>query len=296
MNGDQYRCLASNAVQSNVASNAATLVVAVIPARPAGFDAAGYLARYPDLQAAFGSLPDWADRAWMHYWLYGLDEGRVFDTKFRALEYPLLYGDLAALVGDPHGALLHWLNYGRAEGRMGRVPAGFDVPSYLSRYPDLAAVFGSLPYPQQWVAAWDHYVNYGINEGRTDGDFDPEAYLTMYGDLRAAFGDNWTLAAMHWYRYGRYEGRRIPAGFDARGYLGRYADLQLALGDDLYGAWLQYLDWGVNEGRVYDEIFRVDEYLAMYPDLRAAFGDDRQKALLHWLYYGQYEGRLGRFP
>ncbi len=260
---------------------------------PAGFDVHGYLARYADLRGIYGSD---LYGAWLHYLNYGVLEGRVFDTKFRAGEYPLLYGDLSALVNDPRGALGHWLNYGRAEGRLGRVPAGFDVASYLSRYPDLGAVFGSLPYPQRWVAAWEHYVNWGINEGRTDGDFDPWGYLNMYADLRAAFGNDWSLAAMHWYLYGRYEGRRIPAGFDARGYLARYEDLQVNIGDDLYGAWIHYLDWGVNEGRVFDELFRPDEYLAMYPDVRAACGTDRSKALLHWIYYGRYEGRRGRFP
>ncbi len=180
---------------------------------------------------------------------------------------------------------------------VGAIPARppyFDAAQYMDRYPDLTAAFATDP---DWAdLAWDHYWLYGLAESRSDGDFDPTAYLNMYPDLKAAFGMDLWKAALHWYTYGRAEGRRIPAGFDAAGYMARYSDVNQAYGSDLYGAWEHYLDYGVWEGRVYDERLRPTEYLAMYGDLRSAFGDDLDMAVLHWLLYGQYEGRLGRFP
>lgn len=293
-----YRVVATNSV-GTATSAAATLVVSA-PIYPAGFDALSYLARYPDLAAAFGGD---LNAAWLHYLNYGIYEGRFFDNLFRPDEYLALYPDLWAAFGpDRKAALLHWLTYGRAEGRLGRVPPTFDLALYLARYADLQAAFGGLPEGQRNVAVWFHYLDYGVYEGRSDGDFDVHAYLAAYGDLAAAFGTNLEAAAFHWYIYGRYEGRRIPPNFDVRGYLARYPDIVAAytygsgVAPDLYGAWLHYYDYGINEGRVFDDLFRVDEYLMLYADLRAAFGTDRQAALMHWLTYGKAEGRMGRFP
>jgi len=262
---------------------------------PGAFDVAGYMARNPDLQPFYQS-PKWA---WNHYYTYGIDEGRLFSADFIPDEYLELNPDLKAAFGtDRRQAVMHWLYYGQPlrENRLGRVPIGFNVDDYLARYPDLTAAFGGItPTALRNVTVWYHYVQWGVWEGRSDGDFDVHSYLAEYSDLAAAFGDDLSAAALHWYFYGRKEGRRIPARFDAPGYLARYPDLQTIYGPDLYGAWLHYFDWGVNEGRFYDDLFRPLEYLALYPDLAAAFGNDPQAALLHWLYYGAAEGRQGRY-
>jgi len=93
---------------------------------PPNFDVRGYLARYPDIVAAYtygsGVAPDLYG-AWLHYYDYGINEGRVFDDLFRVDEYLMLYADLRAAFGtDRQAALMHWLTYGKAEGRMGRFP------------------------------------------------------------------------------------------------------------------------------------------------------------------------------
>ncbi len=172
-------------------------------------------------------------------------------------------------------------------------PASFDAVAYLAKYPEIGA---GLTGTARLDAAWRHYVDLGAAEGRTDGEFDAAAYLNQFPDLAVIFGTNRQKAALHWYSYGRAEGRRIPEGFSIVGYLTRYPEYQVQFANDLYGAWLYYRDVGVFDGELYDELFRPEEYLALYPELLAALGPDLKKALLHWLNEGRIEGRLGRIP
>jgi len=262
---------------------------------PAGFDLAGYLARNNDIAAEYGNDPF---GAWLHFFTYGLFEGRTFDANFIVDEYLELNPDLKAAFGtDKQAALLHWFQYGHPiEDRMGRVPIGFNVDNYLARYPDLASSFGGItPKAVRNVTVWHHFLDYGASEGRSDGDFDVYSYLNTNPDVATAVHNDPKAATLHWYFYGRREGRRIPGGFDVQNYRALYPDIVVFLGDDLYGSWLHYRDTGVYEGRYYDDKFRVDEYLALNPDVAAAVNNDRRDAFLHWIYYGQFEGRQGRY-
>ena len=173
-------------------------------------------------------------------------------------------------------------------------PATFDAQLYLDRYPELQALYGG--FADKLDRAWTDYIEIGIFAGRSDGDFDPAAYLAQYADLRAALGNNLVAAALHWYLYGRQEGRRILDGFDVNSYLSRYPEVRAIFGTDLYGAWVYYRDHGIYQGEIYDELFRVEEYLALYPELFAIFGTNLKGALIHWLTEGRIEGRLGRIP
>lgn len=274
-------------------SVAATLTVADVPV---GFDVAGYLARNADVALLYANDPG---GAWMHFWNYGLAEGRTFNALFNVDEYLELNPDLReSFGGDRQAALLHWLEYGSpVEDRMGRVPIGFDVDRYLSRNPDLNAQFGDItPRSRRNVAVWNHYLDYGVREGRNDGDFEAYGYLQANADLAAVYGDDVEAAALHWYFYGRREGRRIPSNFDVRVYRARNPDVVTVWANDLYGCWLHYRDTGVYEGRTYDDLFRVLEYRARYADVRTTYGNNLTGILLHWLYYGKAEGRLGRNP
>jgi len=263
---------------------------------PAGFSVAGYFLRNSDIAAIFAN-----DKygAWLHYYNYGVFEGRSYDANFIVDEYLELNPDLKGSFGsNKREALMHWLVYGHPlEDRMGRVPIGFNVDSYLARYPDLQAVFGGItPTAVRNVTVWHHYIDYGTLEGRSDGDFEAYNYLATNPDLAAVYGSDIRGAALHWYFYGRREGRRIPGGFDVQDYRTRYPDIVVGLGDDLYGAWLHYRDTGVNEGRVFGNVFRPVDYLALNPDVAAVVGATNYRdALLHWLYYGQFEGRQGKF-
>lgn len=96
-------------------------------------DARRYLARYPDLQAAFGSDLGAAKRHWENN---GQREGRSYAAidmnDAEAADYLARYPDLrAAFGGNVEKAKQHWLEFGQREGRS----------------------FTKLPAPSQLVAA-----------------------------------------------------------------------------------------------------------------------------------------------
>jgi subtilisin-like proprotein convertase family protein len=128
----------------------------------------------------------------------------ITPSAFNGLDYIATYGDLAAAFGtDESAAARHYINSGRAEGR---VADGFNALDYLATYGDLAAAFGT-----DERAAALHYINSGRAEGRVADGFDGLAYLSGYGDLKAAFGTDERAAALHYINSGRAEGRH-PGG------------------------------------------------------------------------------------
>jgi len=168
---------------------------------PLEFDAAGYFERNPDVAAAVGNN---LILGWQHFWNYGIYEGRAYDDEFRAFEYLALNEDLqAAFLSDWRGATLHWLRYGRIEGRLGRVPPIFDVDFYLMQYPDVEAVWGTYQ-----STVFLHYYFFGVFEARIfDNLFRVDEYIALNPDLQAVFGTDRRGAFMHWVRWGRSEGR-----------------------------------------------------------------------------------------
>ena len=283
-----YQAVATNSA-GTATSAAATLIVG---SYPAGFDAAAYLARYPDVAAIYGT--DYAG-AWLYYRNNGIYQGEVYDELFRVEEYLALYPELFALFGNNlGGALEHWLTEGQIEGRLGRIPLEFSAQGYFDRNPDVAAAVNQNP-----ILAWGHFWAYGIYEGRAyDEEFRAFEYLAINADLTAVFVNDWRGATLHWMRYGRTEGRlgRIPLIFSATEYLNRYPEVGAAWGTYPTTVWLHFWVYGIDEGRTFDEEFRVDEYIALNPDLAAIFGTNRRGAFTHWVRYGRNEGRLGRNP
>jgi sugar lactone lactonase YvrE len=85
---------------------------------PLMFDSEEYLNRYPEIEASWGN---YATTVWQHYWLFGVYENRVFDNLFVPSEYLELNPDIAAVVGnDRRAGFMHWVRYGKTEGRQGR--------------------------------------------------------------------------------------------------------------------------------------------------------------------------------
>ena len=85
---------------------------------PSLFSSSAYLARYPEVGAAWGTYPT---TVFLHFWLYGVQEARLFDTEFLVDDYLALNPDLAAAFGtNRQGAFKHWVRYGRSEGRAGK--------------------------------------------------------------------------------------------------------------------------------------------------------------------------------
>lgn len=258
---------------------------------PDGFDVQGYLARNPERKEAFAHDPL---AAWLYYRDRGVFAGEIFDDSYRPKEYLALYPELnVRFGGNLQAGLLHWLDYGRHEGRLGRVPQNFDAAGYFRLNPDVALATGGDP-----LRGWQHYWNHGIHEGRTfDAGFRVAEYLALNSSLARIFGNDWKAAALHWLRYGRSEGRlgSVPEMFDAKRYLALYPDVAATWGTYSSTVFLHYWFYGVHEGRWFDDVFRVDDYLALNPDVAAAVDYDRREAFMHWVRYGQKEGRRARF-
>lgn len=110
-----------------------------------GFDAAFYVAAYPEVNDAGLSAVE-------HYELYGRAEGRATHPFFDENYYLAANPDVAAAGVD---AWDHFSTYGWQEGRNGS--PFFDGDAYLEANPDVAAA-GINPLL--------HYVNNGMEEGR----------------------------------------------------------------------------------------------------------------------------------
>ena len=207
------------------------------------FDAAHYLADYPDVRAA-GCDP------LAHFCRHGFREGRNPNPYFHTAWYlrdnpdvartgcnplahyaqsgeragswpsrkfdPAWYRRFAGL--DPAApALAHFLARCRGDAA---APAAFDAAAYLRLYPDVAA---------SGVDPFAHFVLEGAAEGRTAGTdaavigpsglFDPSFYLLGSPDVGEC-GDD---ALAHFCAYGWREGRRPNPYFDPAWY--RHAHL-----------------------------------------------------------------------
>jgi Ca2+-binding RTX toxin-like protein len=177
-------------------------VQAIQAAPTIDFNAEGYLARYADLRAAFGTD---VVKAFQHYVAYGMSEGRtaVAETPFNALAYIASYPDLIRAFGtDTAAATQHYNQYGRAEGRT----VNFDPANYAASHLDLARVIGT-----DATLAATHYITFGINEGRAASGFDSVAYLLTNADFPAGMSPDQALS--HWLTYGADEGRLGDALF-----------------------------------------------------------------------------------
>jgi hypothetical protein len=161
------------------------------------FDAAFYLALYPDLQAAFGGDLEAARQHWL---TYGILEGRVGSPTFDLGHYRSLHAELQPV--DNLTAIDQFLESGLQQG--GASSPFFDADWYLAGYSDLSAAFGTDHH-----AAAQHFLAYGISEGRSGAPtFDAAWYLAANPDVAAAYGaTNYLGAMVHWQVYGRSEGR-----------------------------------------------------------------------------------------
>ena len=232
------------------------------------FDPEYYLAKYPDLRAAFGEDET---KAIAHFVEYGMPEGRQGSAEFNAVLYQLRNADLNEAFGENMKLYyMHYLNYGKAEGRN------------ASREKDHLVIFRkdgkvvkvqevsdgeSAEAPEDIEAeknfkCWDaDYTNvttdvevnavYGEDNGMTyyAAVFDAKYYLSKYADIKEAFGNDEEKAFAHFVEYGMAEGRQGIATFDVKAYRARYTDLNAVYGDNLKSYFIHYIDYGQAEGR-----------------------------------------------
>jgi len=175
-----------------------------------GFDADYYIARNPQFQ---GDVRGAIEHFMTIGWRAGQDPSQGFSTSAYLLANP----DVASADINP---LLHYLNYGLAEGRSLKVwldsvqeaspkPAlyhvpGFDEDFYRRTNPDLKDV----------QDLWTHFLEIGWKEGRDPSEgFDMRLYLEVHTDVAEA-GVN---PLLHYLNYGLTEGRHRNAGWKGRG-------------------------------------------------------------------------------
>ncbi len=200
-----------------------------------------------------------------------------------SLQYLASHNDLINNFGlNANNAKLHYINYGRAEGRATEI---FNAWGYLVKYEDLINSFGS-----DVNAALEHYINFGYSEGRRAGDFDAYNYIASHADLIDSFGSDSNLGGAHYINHGKSEGRSIDS-FDEWGYLASNNDLMMVYGSNTTDAIKHYISFGKSEGRS-TSIFNADSYLNNYADLKNAFGNDHILATKHYVENGFNEGRF----
>jgi hypothetical protein len=208
--------------------------------KPKGFKWEVYLAMNPDLHCLKMHIYDHGNyRFWSlmrHYADSGRFEGRkYFPENFDITTYKH-YIDLSHY--SDVDLVLHWINHGKSEGRLGMLPCGFNPKIYKAINKDLSN--------HSDEEAIGHYVNWGRNENRS---FYPENFdiitYKYYIDL-SHFSD--VDLVLHWINHGKSEGRlgMLPKGFDSKIYKAINNDLSNHSDEDAIG---HYVNWGRNENR-----------------------------------------------
>ncbi len=263
------------------------------------FDYEYYVINYRDtLKEAekAGELKGRDENSVLQYFInYGMDRGHQASEEFNVIAYRNRYQDLRIAFGSDYKLYyMHYINYGKAEGRNAREEEEQD--SSTKPNVDADAIFDGVNYADVY-------------------DFD--YYIEHYPDLKAAFGNNRLAALEHFVVYGMSEGRQARGTFNVASYKNRYVDLQKAFGSSLKSYYLHYIEYGKKEGRIatddnssvdsdskiegvtnyhgleFKQVYNFNYYIEKYPDIKQVFGNDPEKALDHFVRHGMEEGRCG---
>lgn len=176
------------------------------------------------------------------------------------------------VVGNYFDALVHFLHFGRYEGRAPN--ALFDSVWYAKRYTSGNAA--NDPFL--------HYLEEGIAQ-RYDPHplFDANWYIEKYSSRIGASGS----ALAHFLEKGAFEGCAPHPLFDAEWYFARYNDVAVAKVNPL----IHYLMNGASELRDPHPHFQTSWYLAAHADVAA----EGVNPLVHFVSFGMAEGRKPNF-
>ena len=258
------------------------------------FDAAYYASMYPDVAAALGTD---AKDLYVHWFNYGIYEGRRASQVFDAAYYLGMNSDLAQLYGsDYQAAFKHFIEYGCNELRPSSDTYYANI--YRNNYSDLVNMTG-----EELII---HYVTNGLLEGRNaisdisnehnKPDLSRVFHATYYADhnpdVKAAFGYNYSELYNHYVDYGFIEGRSASPIFNVNYYLQYNNDLQNIFGSDYIAAYNHFIQYGMQEGRVASPEFDVSSYITRYQDLYEMYGNNLTLYYDHFVKYGYNEGRI----
>ena len=124
-------------------------------------------------------------------------------------------------------------------------PYMFNAKFYADANPDVKKAFGN-----NYKQAYEHFINYGINEGRVGSKyFDAKYYLEKNEDLKNVFKNNYSKALEHFVQYGINEGRLASKIFNVKAYKNKNADLSKEFGNNWKQYFKHYMIWGQKENR-----------------------------------------------
>jgi hypothetical protein len=156
-------------------------------------------------------------------------------------------------------AYLHWLNYGKYEGR----------------------ILEPINMQEQSLEEEDIIVE----------DFDWKIYIEINSDLKQVGINNKKDALIHWKNHGIKEGRKYK--IDWCQYIKQYNLISLKIDNkmDAIKHWLDNDKPEIHANINYDnELFDWVFYIKTYPDLLHI--KNKNEALNHWIHFGKSEGRI----
>lgn len=162
------------------------------------FDADIYAYCNPDVVNAYGYNENLLK---MHWYTYGINEGRIASLVFDAKYYLKNYPDIANSSKNYKAAYQHFIKTGFAQGRQGS--SVFSIKYYLSKNNDIKRT-----YKNNYLKSLKHFVTYGKNEPRkTSEQFNVNVYRDKNNDLKRAYKTNYIDFYKHYLRYGKNEKR-----------------------------------------------------------------------------------------
>ena len=181
------------------------------------YDYTYYSTKYPDVKQSCNG----DDTALLKYFVeVGMKSGHRGNAVFDVNSYRYRYSDLRSAYGtDLKKYYMHYMNYGRFEGRAGTGTTTMQNPTTKYNGVDYSAVYDY------------HY------------------YMTKNPDIKNALGDDDTVVLAHFVNYGMSEGRLAKENFNVYVYKSNYVDLQSAYGNSLKPYYMHYNNYGKNEGR-----------------------------------------------
>ena len=247
------------------------------------FDIKYYIENNSDIKSVFGNN---YEAIIDHFITYGCKEYRKSSELYDGRFYQYFYNDLTEL--DSYSLILHFINNGYPEGRIGSLGdlegALFDKNLYSEYYLDLKAAFGN-----DYSKLKKHWLQNGIKEGRIASVvYDPDIYLLLNKDVAAAFGNDYKKVFEHFVKYGVNENRTSSLIFNASYYLSANPELK---NSDFKQAYIDFGKNGISEGKKISEIFDIKTYLDSNADLKAAFGNNYKLGYMHFIQYGINEQR-----
>lgn len=166
-------------------------------------DSAFYSGCYSDIKSAFGS--DYS-KMLAHFMEFGILEGRTASPSFNVVVYINKNSDIkAAFKNNYRQAFYHYCTFGIFE--KNRISSDFyNGTYYLDKYSDLVKAFGARG--KAYVEAATHFNSNGVQEHRQAiATFSVEKYKANYSDLAKTFNNQWLKYFIHYFQFGKSEGR-----------------------------------------------------------------------------------------